>query len=505
MLSSKESENNFVLKILEKEYYDISLAKSLHSLPKQNFLFPIQTISDNSYFYFLYPYKRTLSDILLQEGLDFLMIHRLVTEIGNAVSILHKHNILHLDITPDNIFLDENYHFYLGDFSSSCLAKKKFFFYHLHKCQRTGTTPAFAPPNTFQKKSISFWNDLYSFSILIFVLLDDGEIPSEHNKNRYSQFPTVNHILQKSIIPPSSNSKEIFPQFLLKLENALAKEKQNSDYTSYQIKLKENHEIINKNKTPDCTIQKANVTQIESVPKQLHVPIPLYGLLIFCGLLFLFSLYHYLAQTTKEYKPENNLIAQNLPDKNPNPKSSVPELENIKKRITENSADYSSIPKETPASDIKTKEKKNNKKSILNISDSNFYNASFIENSIKPESVKILIANSCQFTNGLPFTDFINLEELYLYNNPLTSASKFSNLNNLKTLILSKCKLKDISCLAKLKTLTTLDLSQNKGLKGIQSLSALKNLEYLIITHTNIPQKDICLLQKKLPNCTILN
>jgi hypothetical protein len=49
-----------------------------------------------------------------------------------------------------------------------------------------------------------------------------------------------------------------------------------------------------------------------------------------------------------------------------------------------------------------------------------------------------------------------------------------------------------------------LDLSQNDHLKGIRALRTLKKLSYLIVTNTNITQKDIRFLQKKLPRCTIL-
>ncbi len=505
MLSSKESEENFVLKILEKDYYNTSLAKSLHNIQKQNYLFPILTMSDSSFFYLLYPYKRTLSDALLQEGLNYPMIYRLVTEIGNAVAILHKHNILHLDITPDNIFLDKNYHFYLGDFSSSCLAKKKYFTYNQYKCQRTGTTPAFAPPNAFQNNTISFWNDQYSFSMLIYILLNDGELPSENSINKYSQFPSVTHILQKSLVLPSAISKDIFPEFLCKLEHALEKEQQHTDYKNYQIKLKENHEIIHNAKTPSCKVEKTNLSQIKPSSKQPNTPVLLYGLLICCGLLFLFSLYHYLAQTSKNDKRENSVIsASNLPGKESNPTASVSDYEDTKNLMSENPINPSNIPKETPSSKLRTNDSKKFKKSILNISGSNYYNDSFLNNSDKPESIKILIANSCQFPNSQPFSKLKNLEELYLYNNPLTSVTGLSKLKYLKTLILSKCKLNDISCLAKLKNLTILDLSQNKKIKKVYSLSALINLEYLVITHTNISQEDIRLLQKKLPHCTIL-
>lgn len=507
LLSSKESENKFVLKILEKDYYNTILSKSLNNLKEKNLLLPLQTDFDNSYVYLLYPYRKVLSDILMQGGLDYDMLYRLIDEIGNAIVTLHKHSILHLDITPDNIFLDEKKHFYLGDFSSSRLTKGSLFFQFFCKCLHTGTTSAFAPKNT---NSISFWNDQYSFALLLYVLLNNGNSPENENLQKYFFFPTANNILQKAMKFPSSNSKEMFSQFLLKLESALQKDEEFFNCKNYQVQFTESDETICKSVTPECITQKENKIKIQlsSFSHPLQVPVPLYGLLIFCVFLFLFSLYHYMAKTTKN--TSNSMDVHLLQT------TSFPSSDGTEKTINQNTPDMQEkISSNTP--DISTKSAEDNfiknaeqtadfseKNNILDISNSSYHNKEFIISSVQPKSIQILFANSCQFADSTSFSDFTNLEELYLYNNPLSSVNSLSKIQTLKTLVLSKCNLNDISCLAKIETLTILDLSQNKNLKKIASLSSLKNLNYLIVTHTNISQEDIHLLQKKLPHCTIL-
>jgi len=507
LISSKKSENKFVLKILEKEYYNVILSKSLNKLTQKNILLPLQTYIDTFYVYLLYPYRKVLSNILLQNGLDYNMLCRLINEIGNAIITLHKHNILHLDITPDNIFLDEKEHFYLGDFSSSRLAKKNLFSQFFCKCLYTGTTSAFAPENT---NKISFWNDQYSFALLLYVLFNNGNLPKQENLQKHCFFPTTNNVLIKAIKFPSSISKEMFSRFLSELESALQKDEEFFNCKNYQIQFIESNETICKSVTPDCITQEESKTKIQlsSFSNSLQIPIPLYGLLIFCGFLFLFSLYHYMAKTTKNTSHSieaYHLQTASLPPPVDAEKAENQNTSNIKRETSSNAPDISM--KDNINNSINNLEQITDfpeKNNILDISNSGYHNKEFLSSTVQPKSIQILFANSCQFTDSTSFSVFTNLEELYLYNNPLSSVNSLSKIQTLKTLVLSKCNLNDISGLAKIKSLTILDLSQNKHLKKITSLSSLKNLNYLIVTHTNISQEDIHLLQKKLPHCTIL-
>lgn len=507
MLSSKETENKFVLKILEKTYYDTMLFELLNTLSDTNLLLPLQTDFDSSYIYLLYPLRKTLSEALQLEELDYPVIYRFIHEIGNAILSLHKHNILHLDITPDNIFLDEKNHFFLGDFSSSRLVKRSLLSRPFHSCLHTGTTPAFAPQNK-NDNSISFWNDQYSFALLLYILFNNGNLPAKENQQKHSFFPSVNHILLKAMNTPSVISKEMFSHFLSELEKSLKKDEQLSDCKNYQIQWNESNEIICKSSTPDCTMQKEIKTKIQTgfTKNQLQIPVPLYGLLMCCGFLFLFSLYHYMAQNKANTTNKYHLQAASLSSSDDIKNTTIPTIS-------------SETPKTTPSNSIEPltqpdngHSKKNsentlnfpNKNKVLNISNSVYFDNTFLNSSMQPENILILFANSCQFMDSASFSDFTNLQELYLYDNPLSSVTALSKINHLKTLVLSKCKLNDISCLANLKNLRILDLSQNKHLKGIKSLSSLKKLNYLIVTHTNISQEELHFLQKRLPHCTIL-
>lgn len=506
MLSSKESENKFVLKILEKTYYDTMLFKLLNNFSDLNLLLPLQTDFDSLYIYLLYPQRRTLSEALLQEEVDYPMLCRFLHEIGNAILSLHKHNILHLDITPDNIFLDEKNHFFLGDFSSSRLVKRSLLSRLFHSCLHTGTTPAFAPQDE-NYNSISFWNDQYSFALLLYILFNNGNFPTKENQQKHSFFPSANHTLLKAMNPPSAVSKDMFSHFLSELEKSLKKDEQFSGCKNYQIQWNESNKTICKSSTPDCTIQKQSKTKIQTGISKNHpqIPVPLYGLLICCGFLFLFSLYHYMAQNKANTANKYHIQAASLPPPDDIKNTTAPISSDTPKATPSNSTDPFTKPDNGHSKKNSEKmQNYTNKKEVLDISNSVYYDNIFLSSSIQPENILILFANSCQFVDGVSFSDFANLQELYLSDNPLSSVTALSKMIHLKTLVLSKCKLNDISRLANLKNLRILDLSQNKHLKGVKSLSSLKNLNYLIVTHTNISQEELLFLQKRLPRCTIL-
>ena len=141
--------------------------------------------------------------------------------------------------------------------------------------------------------------------------------------------------------------------------------------------------------------------------------------------------------------------------------------------------------------------------SILNLSKIQCQNRSFqIKLSHNP-FVKILFANHCDITDITLFSNLKNLEELYLFDNKITILKGLKKFPELKVLVLSKNKITNLTPLADLTSLTTLDLSHNHHLTHINSLTAITNLQTLILTNTNITQEEITYLQKKLPNCII--
>ena len=94
---SKESKELFILKILDRRYYNKSLYQKIFSITGNSLLIPFQTFTDTSYIYFVYPHLNTLTEALSTKTINYSTLYTLIFSIGNAAASLHEHNILHLD------------------------------------------------------------------------------------------------------------------------------------------------------------------------------------------------------------------------------------------------------------------------------------------------------------------------------------------------------------------------------------------------------------------------
>ncbi len=93
---------------------------------------------------------------------------RLLDQMGGALSVAHRSGIIHRDIKPDNILLDEDNNAYLADFG---IAK-----YLAAEVDLTPTgamvgSPAYTTPEQLKGEPATFQSDLYSLGLVLYEVL----------------------------------------------------------------------------------------------------------------------------------------------------------------------------------------------------------------------------------------------------------------------------------------------------------------------------------------------
>lgn len=108
-------------------------------------------------------------DELLSSGKTFPIteLRRIISQLCNAVEHLHRYGIIHRDVTPKNIILDENLHLTLIDFDIS----RKFSGNREQDTTLYGTE-GFAPPEQYGFRETGSTADIYELGVIMKLLLN---------------------------------------------------------------------------------------------------------------------------------------------------------------------------------------------------------------------------------------------------------------------------------------------------------------------------------------------
>jgi len=119
---------------------------------------------------------------------DIYKVQNILKQLITAVRVLQRMEIVHLDIRPENIIIDDNGHITLIDYGA---AKIKSFYdgYQHIKHMPMGTLEYSAPEYLIESKA-DFKSDMFSIAIVVYELLC-GQYPYKLLKNQYE----INHNL----------------------------------------------------------------------------------------------------------------------------------------------------------------------------------------------------------------------------------------------------------------------------------------------------------------------
>ena len=140
---------------------------------------------------------------------------RLLDQLAGALAVAHRHGVVHRDIKPDNILLDEINNPYLTDFG---IAKDLANDSGVTQADMVIGSPAYLSPEQIRGEEVTGQSDIYSLGIVLYELLA-GAHPYEDQ--------TVTALLVKHLnepLPPLTARREDIPQDVeLIIQRATAK------------------------------------------------------------------------------------------------------------------------------------------------------------------------------------------------------------------------------------------------------------------------------------------
>jgi serine/threonine protein kinase len=175
-------------------------AKAIARLHHPNILSVHDFGIDRDYYYIVMRYvegAQTLNHIIHRRP-NSEQIFKLISQVANALAYAHKKGVIHRDVKPSNILLDEGWAL-LSDFGLAKVDKANT---KLTDSGRGIGTPAYMSPEQAQGAEIDHRSDIYALGVVLYELLT-GTIPHDA--------PTALGILLKRTTQPAPSPRTINP------------------------------------------------------------------------------------------------------------------------------------------------------------------------------------------------------------------------------------------------------------------------------------------------------
>ena len=512
-----DSGNYSIIKITPYLHKQHCILKSVSHINDVHLLTPFSVEKYKDFTVSVYPYKLSVIDKIISGKLCFDELLTLALDLCDGIIRLHSNNILHLDISPNNIYLNDDNTFCIGDFSFS---QKK----SNNKIRRNiYFTEGYSPPEfkAYSKNlvQINELSDEYSLAKTILSLCHGYNTSAkDHPVQDTTDIPEYFFdILNKA----SSEIQEYRYPSINAFKTELLSFKAEYDISEIKYYISFNSENNPFNNTKTRPMAKPHIEEpTPAIQKIINSPAFMTVAILLAVILPILSLYKIF------YTPNNadKIAAHNIQNISISYETKEPVAiieENKTNNKNTDSAEIDCNDKNTNTTKIdcndnvdnsKIKKDNINKSSVkeIDIEDKNI--TSLSEDCIKStlninfdiNSVTIISANNNTISDISRLSEFVSVRELYLSDNRIKNIDSLKQLFNLKTLVISSNLIDDITSLKELKNLENLDISNNKKLKNLSALYELKTLKLLCINETAVTKGTIKKLKVSLPDCEII-
>lgn len=512
-----DSGNYSIIKITPYLHKQHCILKSVSHINDVHLLTPFSVEKYKDFTVSVYPYKVSVIDKIISGKLCFDELLTLALDLCDGIIKLHSNNILHLDISPNNIYLNDDNTFCIGDFSFS---QKK----SNNKIRRNiYFTEGYSPPEfkAYSKNlvQINELSDEYSLAKTILGLCHGYNTSAkDHPVQDTTDIPEYFFdILNKA----SSEIQEYRYPSINAFKTELLSFKAEYDISEIKYYISFNSENNPFNNTKTRPMAKPHIEEpTPAIQKIINSPAFMTVAILLAVILPILSLYKIF------YTPNNadKIAAHNIQNISISYETKEPVAiieENKTNNKNTDSAEIDCNDKNTNTTKIdcndnvdnsKIKKDNINKSSVKEIDIENKNITSLSEDCIKStlninfdiNSVTIISANNNNISDISRLSEFVSVRELYLSDNRIKNIDSLKQLFNLKTLVISSNLIDDITSLKELKNLENLDISNNKKLKNLSALYELKTLKLLCINETAVTKSTIKKLKVSLPDCEII-
>ena len=183
---------HLALKLLKPEWNSnpqlvsnfLNEAKSLSNLQHPHILrfYELVDTGDSAFFLMDYVDGVTLRKVIKASNgsLPLKQILFFVTPVCKALNYAHQQSVIHCDVKPENIMIDQNGTVYLTDFGIALTRGNE------NNFLGTAGTPAYMAPEQIQGSVVSPQTDIYALGIVLYELFT-GVKPFQGNKGSQQQ------------------------------------------------------------------------------------------------------------------------------------------------------------------------------------------------------------------------------------------------------------------------------------------------------------------------------
>ncbi|KAI0301906.1 kinase-like domain-containing protein [Multifurca ochricompacta] len=131
---------------------------------------PRACFHDSKYYYLVTEYHPAgdLHTLLLLKGSKADAVRFYMAELLLALEHVHAKRVVHRDVKPENVFIDNDGHIVLGDFG---LARKLSAGENTISSDEMFGTPAYTPPEVFTGQPYGREVDLWAFGVMLYELI----------------------------------------------------------------------------------------------------------------------------------------------------------------------------------------------------------------------------------------------------------------------------------------------------------------------------------------------